>query len=218
MPARAEHHRRPRRQAPAGVTGPVGPADIGLGLEDDSLPPPPVRRGPDQDHPEKPAGQADGAPAKPGGRWNHLFHGPELGVFPAAGKSRHRGVTAEKNKSLRTLRAAPLFRPFEFMKATIKTQGKQFSVSEGDILVVNRYPKTEAGATVEIKEVLAAGEGESFKVGTPFLAGASVKATILENRRGKKVVVFKKKKRKGYERKRGHRQELSVIKIESISA
>ncbi len=104
------------------------------------------------------------------------------------------------------------------MKATIKTQGKQFSVTEGDILTVDRYPKTEAGATVEITEVLAAGEGENFKVGTPFLAGATVKAKILENKRGDKVIVFKKKKRKGHERKRGHRQELSVIKIESIKA
>ncbi|HVU18968.1 MAG TPA: 50S ribosomal protein L21 [Candidatus Didemnitutus sp.] len=104
------------------------------------------------------------------------------------------------------------------MKATIKTQGKQFSVTEGDILVVNRYPKTEAGSTVEINEVLAAGEGESFKFGTPFLSGASVKAKVLENKRGSKVIVFRKKKRKGMERKRGHRQELSVIKIESITA
>ena len=103
------------------------------------------------------------------------------------------------------------------MKATIKTQGKQFSVSEGDILIVDRYPKTETGSTIEINEVLAAGEGESFQVGTPFLAGALVKATILENKRAKKVIVFKKKKRKGMERKRGHRQELSVIKIESIT-
>ena len=102
------------------------------------------------------------------------------------------------------------------MKATIKTQGRQFSVSEGDILIVNRYPKTEAGATIEITEVLAAGEGDAFKVGTPLLSGASVTAKVLENKRGKKVIVFKKKKRKGYERKRGHRQELSVIKIESI--
>ena len=104
------------------------------------------------------------------------------------------------------------------MKATIQTQGKQFSVSEGDILIVDRYPKTEAGSTVKINEVLAAGEGASFKVGTPFLTGAIVTAKILENKRGKKVIVFKKKKRKGMERKRGHRQELSVIKIESISA
>jgi large subunit ribosomal protein L21 len=104
------------------------------------------------------------------------------------------------------------------MKATIKTQGRQFSVSEGDILIVNRYPKTEAGATIEIKEVLAAGEGDAFKIGTPLLSGASVTAKVLENKRGEKVIVFKKKKRKGYERKRGHRQELSVIKIESINA
>jgi large subunit ribosomal protein L21 len=66
--------------------------------------------------------------------------------------------------------------------------------------------------------VLSAGEGESFKVGTPLLEGASVTATILENKRGKKVIVFKKKKRKGMERKQGHRQELSVIKIQSINA
>ena len=103
------------------------------------------------------------------------------------------------------------------MKATIKTQGKQFSVSEGDILIVDRYPQTEAGSTVEINEVLAAGEGSTFKVGAPFLSGALVKAKVLENKRGKKVIIFKKKKRKGMERKRGHRQELSVIKIESIT-
>ena len=102
------------------------------------------------------------------------------------------------------------------MKATIKTQGQQFTVTEGDILIVNRYPNTEAGSTVEITNVLAAGEGENFKVGKPLLAGASVSAKILENKRGDKIIVFKKKKRKGYERKQGHRQELSVIKIESI--
>jgi len=104
------------------------------------------------------------------------------------------------------------------MKATIKTQGQQFTVSEGDILTVNRYPGTEKGATVEIKDVLSSGECEAFKVGTPTLAGAVVSATILENKRGTKVIVFKKKKRKGMERKRGHRQELSVIKINSIKA
>jgi len=104
------------------------------------------------------------------------------------------------------------------MKATIKTQGQQFAVSEGDILIVNRYPKTEAGSTVEINEVLSAGEGDAFRVGTPFLAGASVTAEVLENKRGDKVVVFKKKKRKGMERKQGHRQELSVIKIKAIKA
>lgn len=103
------------------------------------------------------------------------------------------------------------------MKATIKTQGQQFTVTEGDILTVNRYPETEAGQIVEITEVLAAGEGAAYQVGRPTLPGASVSVKILENKRGDKVIVFKKKKRKGYEKKRGHRQELSVIKIESIT-
>jgi large subunit ribosomal protein L21 len=104
------------------------------------------------------------------------------------------------------------------MKAMIRTQGQQFTVSEGDILTVNRYPGTDKGSTIEIKDVLAAGEGANFKIGTPILSGASVSATVLENKRGEKVIVFKKKKRKGMERKRGHRQELSVIKINTINA
>jgi large subunit ribosomal protein L21 len=104
------------------------------------------------------------------------------------------------------------------MKATIKTQGQQFTVTEGDILTVNRYRDSQKGTVIEIKDVLAAGEGEGYKVGTPTLAGAVVSATILENKRGDKVIVFKKKKRKGHEKKRGHRQELSVIKIDSIKA
>jgi large subunit ribosomal protein L21 len=104
------------------------------------------------------------------------------------------------------------------MKAIIKTQGQQFAVSEGDILTVNRYRDSEAGSTVQINEVLSVGEGDSFRIGAPLLNGASVTAKILENKRGQKVIVFKKKKRKGMERKQGHRQELSVIKIESINA
>ena len=93
------------------------------------------------------------------------------------------------------------------MKATIKTQGQQFAVSEGDVLFVNRYPNTEAGSIVEITEVLSSGEGAAFKVGTPTLQGAKVTAKILENKRGPKIVVFKMRKRKGYRRKQGHRQE-----------
>ncbi len=104
------------------------------------------------------------------------------------------------------------------MKATIQTQGKQYTVREGDVLVVDRFPHAEAGSTIEITNVLAAGEGAELRVGSPFLAGASVKATVVEHRRGKKLIVFKKKKRKGYERKQGHRSELSVIKIDSVSA
>jgi large subunit ribosomal protein L21 len=102
------------------------------------------------------------------------------------------------------------------MKATIKTSGRQFIVQEGDILIVNRYPNTQAGDAVEIGEVLLLGEGAEARIGTPLVAGASVSARILENKRGDKVRVFKKKRRKRYQRLRGHRQELSVIKIEAI--
>ena len=104
------------------------------------------------------------------------------------------------------------------MKATIRTQGRQFTVTEGDILMVNRYPGSQAGSSVEINEVLAVGEGDETVFGNPLIEGAQVSAKILENKRGKKIIVYKKKRRKGYERKRGHRQEISVIKIESITS
>ena len=102
------------------------------------------------------------------------------------------------------------------MKATIKTQGRQFTVTKGDILKVNSYPNTQAGESVEFNEVLMIGEGSDARFGSPLVEGASVKATILENKKDKKVVVFKKKRRQGYKLRRGHRQHLSVIKIESI--
>ncbi|MFP4283846.1 MAG: 50S ribosomal protein L21, partial [Opitutales bacterium] len=82
---------------------------------------------------------------------------------------------------------------------------------------VNRYQDTKSGDTVTLDDVRAIGEGESMRFGTPSVEGASVTAKILENKRGKKVVVFKKKRRKGYRNKRGHRQEISVIKIEAIN-
>ena len=102
------------------------------------------------------------------------------------------------------------------MKATIKTQGRQFTVEQGDVLFVNRYKDSKAGDSLTIKEVLMVGDGEKTKFGTPYVEGASVEAKILENKRGSKIVIIKKKRRKGYRRKRGHRQELSVIKIETI--
>ena len=104
------------------------------------------------------------------------------------------------------------------MKATIKTQGKQFVVSEGDVLIVDRYPQAEKGSTVQINDILSVGEGAEIKIGTPTVAGASVSAEVLENKRGKKIIIFKKTKRKGYDRRTGHRQDLTVIKIKTISA
>ncbi|MDR2778778.1 MAG: 50S ribosomal protein L21 [Puniceicoccales bacterium] len=104
------------------------------------------------------------------------------------------------------------------MKAVIRTQGKQFTVQEGDILFVDRYVDSSAGDDVMINDVLLLDGGGDAKIGTPLVAGASVKAKILENKRAKKVMIFKKKRRKGYQRKRGHRQEISVIRIDSIQS
>ena len=104
------------------------------------------------------------------------------------------------------------------MKATIQTQGAQFTVQEGDILTVDQYPGVEAGSTVDIEDVLMIQDGDDAKFGTPKVEGAKVTAKILESKKDKKVIVFKKKRRKGYTRRRGHRQHVSVIKIESIKA
>jgi len=104
------------------------------------------------------------------------------------------------------------------MKAIIQTQGNQYTIKEGDVLFVNRYQDSVAGDTIVIDEVLMLGEGENLKVGLPLVKGASVSAKVLENKRDKKVTIYKKKRRQGYARKRGHRQEISVIKIESINA
>lgn len=106
--------------------------------------------------------------------------------------------------------------PFFQMKATIKTQGRQFTVTEGDIFFVNRYCESKAGDTITITDVLMLGEGEETRFGSPLVAGASVELNILENKRGEKVRIFKKKRRKGFRRGRGHRQELSVVKVASI--
>lgn len=104
------------------------------------------------------------------------------------------------------------------MKATLITQGRQFTVKEGDILKVNRYPETKAGDAVTFDQIVLLGEGAEAKIGTPYVQGASVTAKILENKRGEKIRIFKHRRRKNYSRRRGHRQELSVIKIESIKA
>ena len=102
------------------------------------------------------------------------------------------------------------------MKATIRTQGRQFTVQEGDVLSVNRFRNTETGATLDLKEVLMVSNGDQVHFGNPLLEGASVAAKVLENKKAKKVIVFKKHKRKGYKRRKGHRQELSIIQIEAI--
>ena len=102
------------------------------------------------------------------------------------------------------------------MKATIQTQGSQFTVEQGDKLFVNRSPETNEGDQVKIDQVLMVVDDGKATFGTPTVEGASVTAKILENKKDKKIIVFKKKRRQGYKRRKGHRQHISVIEIESI--
>ncbi len=103
------------------------------------------------------------------------------------------------------------------MKAVVKTGGKQYRVIEGETLRVEKLPG-EVGATIDLEEVLSVGEGKDLKLGTPVVEGASVRAEIIGQGRGKKIVVFKKKRRKGYKKKQGHRQDYTAIRIQEIKA
>jgi large subunit ribosomal protein L21 len=102
------------------------------------------------------------------------------------------------------------------MKATIQTQGSQFTVQQGDKLFVNRYPDKNEGDLVTIDQVLMLVDDGKATFGAPTVEGATVKAKILENKKDKKIIIFKKKRRQGYKRRKGHRQHISVIEIESI--
>lgn len=103
------------------------------------------------------------------------------------------------------------------MYAIVKCGGKQLKVSKGDIVRVERVT-AEAGEKVTLEDVLMVGEGADVTVGTPVVEGASVTATVVEQIRDKKVIVFKKKRRHNYRRKKGHRQYLTVLKIEEVNA
>jgi len=98
------------------------------------------------------------------------------------------------------------------MIAIVNIQGQQFKVEQGQEIFVHRLSEDE-GNSVTFNEVLMAGS----TIGTPTISGGSVKATVLEHVQGDKVIVFKKKRRKGYRVKNGHRQQFSKIKIDSIT-
>jgi len=101
------------------------------------------------------------------------------------------------------------------MYAVIKTGGKQYRVSEGDKLRVEKLPG-DAGASVTFDEVLMIG-GDKVAVGKPLVKGAKVTAKILTQDRAKKVIIFKFRRRKNYRRKRGHRQPFTEIQITGVS-
>jgi len=103
------------------------------------------------------------------------------------------------------------------MYAVIRTGGKQYKVAANDVISVEKLPG-EAGETIGFDDVLMVGEGAEATIGTPLVDGARVEATILEQGRGPKIIVFKKQRRKGHRRKKGHRQDLTVLRITDIQA
>ena len=103
------------------------------------------------------------------------------------------------------------------MYAVIKTGGKQYRVTTGLKLKVEQIP-ADVGAEVTLDQVLMAGEGESVKIGAPFLAGATVKATVISHGRHDKVKIFKMRRRKHYQKRQGHRQNYTDLRIDTIAA
>src|SRR3989449_2954102 len=101
------------------------------------------------------------------------------------------------------------------MFAIVATSGKQFKVSEGDRILVDRV-EANAGQTVRLDSVLMRGGDNKPMIGTPFVAGAAVEATVVAHRAGDKIIVFKFEARKRHRRKTGHRQQLSELRIGAI--
>ena len=101
--------------------------------------------------------------------------------------------------------------------AVIETGGKQYRVQKGDVVSVELLAGAEAGKPIELGRVLAVNDGAGLKIGVPVVAGAKVLAEVVGEYRAAKVVAFKKKRRKGYHRKVGHRQDLLKVKIASIA-
>lgn len=102
------------------------------------------------------------------------------------------------------------------MYAVIVTGGKQYKVSEGDTLFIEKL-EVEEGSAVTFDQVLMVGDGEKVTVGTPSVDGATVEAKVLKNGKAKKIYVFKMKRKKNYRRKKGHRQPFTKIEITKIN-
>jgi large subunit ribosomal protein L21 len=103
------------------------------------------------------------------------------------------------------------------MYAVVKTGGKQYRVSAGQKIKVEQIP-ADVGAEITLDQILMVGEGESVTIGTPVVAGATVKATVLAQGRHEKIQIFKMRRRKHYQKHQGHRQNYTELRIEAISA
>ena len=102
------------------------------------------------------------------------------------------------------------------MFAVIQTGGKQYKVAQNDVITVERL-SGDAGATIELGDVLAVSDGATLQVGSPLVPGAKVTAEVVEQTRGPKIIIFKKRRRQNSRRKNGHRQDLTVLKITSVT-
>ena len=102
------------------------------------------------------------------------------------------------------------------MYAVIRTGGKQYRVQKDDILEVEKIDAVQKGDTVTLGEILMLGMDGKATIGSPTVNGASVKATVVDQKKTDKVIIFKKKRRQNYRRKNGHRQNVTVIKITEI--
>ncbi|MAD24100.1 MAG: 50S ribosomal protein L21 [Verrucomicrobiales bacterium] len=102
------------------------------------------------------------------------------------------------------------------MYAVVQTGGKQYKVAEGDTIEVNRV-SGDAGSALTIDNVMMLNQAGSVKIGSPTIEGAKVEAEVIKHTRGPKLIIWKMKRRKGYRNKNGHRQDLSLLKINKIS-
>lgn len=102
------------------------------------------------------------------------------------------------------------------MYAVIKTGGKQYKVSVGEKLKVEQIP-AELDSQIVLNEVLMIADGDAVKVGSPFVEGAEVKATVIAHGRGEKIRIFKMRRRKHYQKRQGHRQNFTEIRIDAIA-
>ena len=102
------------------------------------------------------------------------------------------------------------------MYAIIETGGKQFKVAQGDVIRVEKLC-IEPGDTHTFEQVLLLADGDAFKVGAPYVSGVSVTATVTKQDKAKKVIVYKYKAKKGFHKKKGHRQPFTTLRVEAIN-
>jgi large subunit ribosomal protein L21 len=100
--------------------------------------------------------------------------------------------------------------------AIIRSGGKQFRVEEGAMVRVPSINK-QVGEAIELEALVVSGQNGDVKIGSPVIDGAKIAATVVNHGRGEKIIVFKKKRRKQYKRTRGHRQDYTTVKVDSIS-